>query len=390
MQRLPSRTEASVGRALLRFAGWGGAATAALTIAIAAGRTGAGMERARDDLAAMQGGKSQPMTGANVGPAAEKIAGWSAGIEQEMRRQAGLIASQSDRYEGLTDKVSAVERQLSELGLLLARTTSRLESETRSAREAAASAGTAAASAAKLLQAKQEQAKPDPPKIDQPRPDRARPDPVKADLGQADQAKRDEPESSPNVQSKSPGPVSPTGASLSSAAAAALRPTSDASIMTSAAGHGQIPGASGAQSLSAAAAVQAAPAYTGTIPMPAAPADFASSHSSLRPFPAQAATPGAALAPAQIKPQELRGGERNAAPIRHVAEEIALAAVTHGTPFDAWGGSVALSRPPLPVVAAKQCGRSRPSRPRAPVIPVKSADECWHFRVMESTPILRG
>jgi hypothetical protein len=130
-------------RLFLRLLGWGTGAALALVIAVAAGRTELGAKRANAALMAMLSSPepAQP-------PISERLAAWSNGVEQEMRRQAETIRAITDQRDVLAEKVAAVERQVGDLGDTLARTTARLEGEAKAAQQAAASAMAASAARA--------------------------------------------------------------------------------------------------------------------------------------------------------------------------------------------------------------------------------------------------
>lgn len=367
---LPSRTDAFRSHGLLRLGGWGGAATLALATAIAAARSDTGVEHAKADLAAMQGpGPIAKLSPAQSGdPASGKFAAWSSGVEQEMRRQADVIRSLADQRDGLAEKVSGVERQLNELGGLMTRATARLESEAKSAREAAAAASSSAAtaaSAARLAQARQEQARQEQARQDQPK---------------NEQARRDAPEI-PSPAAAAPPALSPVAAtsavSVPPAAMSVARPAWDAPPSPAPAVHGQIPGIAPGGAIygtppTSGPPVSAAPAYTGTIPMPAASSEPAGAPVLVRPFPAQAAAQAASqvavLAAAQESAQENTRqsaqphGQPNAPQTtQRLAEQIAQAAAMSGGAFDPWGGVGSV--PPVRPGATKP--QPRPPAPAA-------------------------
>jgi hypothetical protein len=213
-------------RLFVRLLAWGAGAVLALAVAVAAGRTELGAKRAHAALTAMLSGP------APVEPQiSERLKAWSNGVEAEMRRQAETIRAVAGERDGLADKVAAVERQLGDLADTLARTSARLEVEAKAAQQAAASA--MAAAVAKAPQ------RPDAVEATAP--------PAPAPPALAATTRREA--ARPSVPPSPPNP----------APAGQIRPTT--AVPTSAVGFpmmrpdGPPP----------------APAYTGTVPMPATP-----------------------------------------------------------------------------------------------------------------------
>jgi hypothetical protein len=231
----------------LRLCAWGSGATLALVIAVAAGRTELGAQRAHAALAAMLSGPATPDR-----QLSEQMLAWSNGFDQQMRRQAEIIRALTEQRDDLTEKVSAIERQINDLGGMLARTTARLEAETRATQQAAASA----ASAAKVVQARPDA------------PDNAAP------------------------AASAPAASTPVTAARGPASREAARtPNPTNSLPLGQIRSASAPGAPGFPSATPDRAA-AVPAYTGTIPMPAAP-ENAEPAAMIRPFPAPAPPPHA-------------------------------------------------------------------------------------------------
>jgi hypothetical protein len=176
----PSRTVSSGSgakftnlRSFLLLCAWGSGAALAVVVAVAAGRTELGNQRVR---AAMNAILSPPQ-----GPdqqMSEQLAALAGEFDKQMRLHTGMVRALTEQRDGLVDKVGVLERQLNELGSTLARTTTRLEGETRSAQQAAAAASAVAAST----------------RMPQPKPDVLKPDVLKPDM-----LKPDVPESPPAV-----------------------------------------------------------------------------------------------------------------------------------------------------------------------------------------------
>jgi hypothetical protein len=92
----------------------------------------------------------------------EQMLALSGEFDKQMRRHAEMIGTLAEQRDSLADKVGFLERQINELGGTLARTTARLEGETRSAQQAAAAASAVAASTRAV------QSRPDP--VESPAP----------------------------------------------------------------------------------------------------------------------------------------------------------------------------------------------------------------------------
>jgi hypothetical protein len=128
-------------RSLLLFCAWGSGAALAVVGAVAAGRTDLGDQRARAAINAILSppqGPDQQMS--------EQMAALSGEFDKQTRLNTGMIRALTEQRDGLVDRMGILERQLNELGSTLARTTARLEGETRSAQQAAAAASAVAAS----------------------------------------------------------------------------------------------------------------------------------------------------------------------------------------------------------------------------------------------------
>jgi hypothetical protein len=128
-------------RALLRLCAWGSGAMLALVVAVMAGRTELGAQRAHAALTAWFSPPPSPDQ-----QMSEQMMALSSGFDKQMRRQAEVIGTLAEQRDSLDDKVGALERQLSDLGGTLARTTARFEGDIRSAQQAAAAASAVAAS----------------------------------------------------------------------------------------------------------------------------------------------------------------------------------------------------------------------------------------------------
>jgi len=213
-------------RPFLKLCAWGVGAALALVAAVAAGNTELGALRAR---AAMTAVLSPP-----AGPdrkTSEQISALSGEFDRQMRRHAEMIRILAEQRDDLTGKVGMLERQINELGGTLARTTAHLEGETRSAQQAAAAAAAIAASARAVP---------------------ARPDPMEssAPAMAAAHAPAPSPPASPFGRTPQPAPQ----------AANPLPPGQIHPAATAAAGFPTLSGGP-----------PPAQAYTGAIPMPAAP-----------------------------------------------------------------------------------------------------------------------
>src|ERR1700678_3102907 len=113
-------------RALLRLCAWGSGAMLALVVAVMAGRTELGAQRAHAALTAWFSPPPSPDQ-----QMSEQMMALSSGFDKQMRRQAEVIGTLAEQRDSLDDKVGALERQLSDLGGTLARTTARFEGDIR-------------------------------------------------------------------------------------------------------------------------------------------------------------------------------------------------------------------------------------------------------------------
>jgi hypothetical protein len=244
-------------RLFLRLLAWGVGAALALVIAVAAGRTELGAKRAHAALTAMLSDPTpaEPQI-------SERLTAWSNGVDAEMRRQAETVRAVAGQRDNLAEKVAAVERQLGDLGDTLARTSARLEVEAKAAQQAAASA--MAAAVARAAQ----------------RPDAE----ATAPAALAPPAPAASPRATTSREAARP---SGTSAAPNLAPPGQIRPTT--AVPTSALGFPMTP----------ADAPPPAPAYTGTVPMPAAPE---SATPTIRPFPAATPLSSSAAAPAAAEP----------------------------------------------------------------------------------------
>jgi hypothetical protein len=228
-------------RALLRLCAWGSAAVVALIVAVMAGRTELGAERAHAALTAML----SPPPGPDL-PMSEQLTALSSGVDKQMRRQAEVITALAEQRDSLADKVSALEHQINEFGGTLARTTVRFESDIRSAQQAAAAAS-AVAGASRVAQARPEPADSAPPAgVAANAP--LTPSPVRTLPAQP------MPQSAP-INLPPPGQIHPAASSAAGFPAASVLP-------------------------------QTTPAYTGAIPMATIP-DANGPPGMMRPFPVQ-------------------------------------------------------------------------------------------------------
>ncbi len=271
-------------RTFWRLYAWGAGAVLALVVAVMAGRTELGAQRAHAVLTAMLSPPPSPDQ-----QLSEQMAAWSSGFDKQMRRQAEIIRTLTEQRDGLADNMGALERQVNELGGTLARTSARLEGEARSAQQAAAAASVAAASASRLAQM---------------RPEPARPEP--AESGPQAVAANAPLTPSPVRTVTAPQPAAqpaPSGAPLNLLPPGQIHPAT-----TPAAGFPTMAGA------------QPAPTYTGTIPMPAAP-EGNGPPGMMRPFPVtppshSAATSAAEPASPLPLPRPAAKSSQPAAPIR--------------------------------------------------------------------------
>ncbi len=256
-------------RLFLRLCAWGAAAALALVIAVAAGHTELGAQRARAAMTAMLSPPPSPDQ-----QMSEQMSALSGEFDKQMRRHAEMIRTLSEQRDSLADKVGSLERQINELGGTLARTTARLEGETRSAQQAAAAASAVAASVRAV------QSRPDP--VDSPAPAvvAAHTPAATAPFGRTPQ-----PQPAPQAANPlPPGQIHPA---------------------TPAAGFPTPSGGS-----------PPAQAYTGAVPAPAAPEPNGPS-GMMRPFPTQPPQSAAVADPWQASPARSNGARASqpAAPI---------------------------------------------------------------------------
>ena len=235
-------------RVFLRLCAWGSGAAFALVVAVAASRTELGVQRARAAMTAMLTPPQSPDQQMSA-----QISTLSGEFDKQMRRHAEMIRTLAEQRDSLVDKVGLLEHQIDELGATLARTTARLEGETRSAQQAAAAASAVAAST-KAVQ--------------------SRPDPVESPLPAVVAA---------HTLAATPPTTSPFGRTPAPQAANPLPPGQIHPAATPAAGFPIVSGST-----------PPAQAYTGAIPTPAA-LDTNGPSGMLRPFPAQ--PPQSAAAP---------------------------------------------------------------------------------------------
>jgi len=272
-------------RTFWRLYAWGAGAVLALVVAVVAGRTELGAQRAHALLTAMLSPPPSPDQ-----QLSDQMAAWSSGFDKQMRRQAEIIRTLTEQRDGLADKLGALERQVNELGGTMARTSARLEGEARSAQQAAAAASVAAASATRLAQTRPEPARPDPAR---PEPTESTPQAVAANAPLTPSPVR-------TLPAPQPAPA-PSGAPLNLLPLGQIHPTTTPPAGFPAMAGGGPP----------------APTYTGTIPMPAAP-EGNGPPGMMRPFPVtplsqSAAAPGE---PAPPLPRPAAKPSRPAAPIR--------------------------------------------------------------------------
>jgi hypothetical protein len=254
-------------RIFLRLCAWGAGAAVALGVAVMAGRTELGAQRAHAALTAMLSPPPSPDQ-----QLSDQMAAWSSGFDKQMRRQAEITRTLTEQRDGFAEKVGALERQVNELGGTLARTSARLEGEARSAQQAAAAASVAAASATRLAQ--------------------TRPEPT-----------RTEPESAPQAVATN-APLTPSPVRTLPAAQTAPQlapPQAPAGAPLNLLPPGQIhPATTPAVGLPSLAGSQPSATYTGTIPMPAAP-EGNGPPGMMRPFPAPS-SPSAAATTEPVAP----------------------------------------------------------------------------------------
>jgi hypothetical protein len=256
-------------RTFWRLNAWGAGAALALVVAVMAGRTELGAQRAHAVLTAMLSPPPSPDQ-----QMSDQMAAWSSGFDKQMRRQAEIIRTLTEQRDDLADKVGALERQVNELGGTMARTSARLEGEARSAQQAAAAASVAAASASRLAQMRPDPARPDP----------ARPEP----------ARLEPPESSPQAVAANV-PLTPSPVRTVTAPQPAPQPAPSGAPLNLLP-PGQIhPATIPAAGFPTVAGAQPTPTYTGTVPMPAAP-EGNGPPGMMRPFPVTPPSPSAAAA----------------------------------------------------------------------------------------------
>jgi len=143
------------GRMFVRLCAWVSAAMAALVVAVAAGRTELGSERAHAALVAMLSPPAGPDRRSDQ-QLSEQMMAWSESVDKQMRRQAEAIRTLTEDRQALLEKLGAMERQVGDLGGTLARSTARFEADLKTVQQVAAAASAAAAT-------RLAQARPDPP-----------------------------------------------------------------------------------------------------------------------------------------------------------------------------------------------------------------------------------
>jgi hypothetical protein len=265
-------------RTFWRLCAWGAGAVAALVVAVMAGRTELGAQRAHAALAAMLSPPPSPDQ-----QLSDQMAAWSSGFDKQMRRQAEIIRTLTEQRDGFAEKVGALERQINELGTTLTRTSARLEGEARSAQQAAAAASVAAASATRLAQ--------------------TRPEPVRAEPESAPQAMATNAPLTPSpvrtLPAPPPAPQSAPSAPLNLLPPGQIHPVTTPAALPAIAGN-----------------APPAQTYTGTIPMPAVP-EGNGPPGMMRPFPTPSQSVASAVAePAAPAAQPRPGAARPTAAIR--------------------------------------------------------------------------
>jgi hypothetical protein len=240
----------------------------ALAVAVAAGRTELGAKRAH---AALEAILSDPASPENQ--AAERLTAWSHAVEAEIRREAEIVRALAADREGAAKKLAVMDGRVGELAGTLARTTTRLEEEARAAQQSAA---LAVASLAAAGQGRGDSS------------DTGAPVPNAAASGMAGTAAVAAPGAAAHGAKEGLRPAAASPATPGQTRALAAMPALP-----------QVPIASPVAS----AAPDAVPAYTGAIPLPAAPENAAAV---VRPS-AAAAQAGSSIG--------LPGGEPMAAPV---------------------------------------------------------------------------
>ena len=147
-------------RMFARLVAWGAAALVALVVAVAAERTELGSQRAHASLTAMLSPPAEPDQ-----QLSEQRLAWSEGFDKQMRRQAEVIVALTQERDALTEKITALERQVGDLSGTLVRTTARLEAEMKTAQQAAAAAS---AAATRIAQTRPEPSEPAAPAVAPP------------------------------------------------------------------------------------------------------------------------------------------------------------------------------------------------------------------------------
>jgi hypothetical protein len=145
----------------LRLCAWGTGAALAIAAAIAAGRTELGAKRAHAMLEAIF---SNPVSPENQ--AAQRLTAWSNEVGAEVRRQADMIRALVADREGMARKLTVMDGRIGDLAGTLASTTTRLEGEAKAAQQAAASA--VAALVARAGQGKEDSPDPMVPSVSVP------------------------------------------------------------------------------------------------------------------------------------------------------------------------------------------------------------------------------
>jgi len=243
-------------RAFLLLCAWGTGATVALAVAVAAGRTDLGDQRARAAITAIFSPPQSPdqqMSG--------QMSALSVEFDKQTRRHADLIRTLTEQRDSLADRQGLLEHQIRELGATLAQTTARLEGETRLAQQAAAAA---AAASSKAMQPKSDLPESAPPMAAAPAPAVAPPPPAVA-----------------------PPPPSPVGRTPMPQTANTLPPGQI---------HPAVPPPTVGFAVTSGSTLAPAPTYTGAIASPAA-ADANGTLTAVHPFPGQPPHPVAAADP---------------------------------------------------------------------------------------------
>src|SRR5579859_6933693 len=106
---LGSDAKPSNAGAFWRLYAWGAGAALALIIAVMAGRTDLGAQRASAAVNAMLSPPPSPDQ-----QLTEQMSAWSSAFDKQMRRQAEVIRALAEQRDGLANKVTALEQQVGE------------------------------------------------------------------------------------------------------------------------------------------------------------------------------------------------------------------------------------------------------------------------------------